>query len=96
MCYEAGKGVSFDMKTAVTWYLKAADQNHPKAQNNLGVCYQNGDGVIRDLEKAAYWCVLKTFLFCFFVLGTPSLPWNTTSICDLGNMLLSSRLFSFI
>ena len=36
-------------------YRKAAEQDHPVAQYNLGALYYNGDGVPRDIIDAATW-----------------------------------------
>ena len=35
------------------WYTKAAEQECPEAQYELGVCYEAGDGVGKDEAKAA-------------------------------------------
>ena len=40
---------------AVEWYVKAANQGHTWAQNNLGNCYEKGLGVAKDITKALYW-----------------------------------------
>ena len=40
---------------AVKWYLKAAEQGHAKAQNNLGNCYYHGQGVSQNYSEAAKW-----------------------------------------
>ena len=37
---------------AKQWFEKAAQQNHPEAQNNLGMIYLQGIGVAPDYEKA--------------------------------------------
>ena len=44
-----------DRKSAVTWFMKAAEQEFTRAQINLGYCYETGDGVAKDLDKAAEW-----------------------------------------
>jgi S1-C subfamily serine protease len=36
-------------------YRKAAEQNHAKAQHNLGNCYANGRGVAKDDAEAVKW-----------------------------------------
>ena len=36
-----------------SWYQLAAEQGDARAQNNLGVMYQNGDGVIMNRDRAA-------------------------------------------
>jgi hypothetical protein len=41
---------------AVSWYRKAAEQGHAKAQSNLGYSYANGKGVAKDeIEAYAYY-----------------------------------------
>lgn len=40
---------------AVEYYKQACELNHPVAQNNLGVCYENGLGVPQNNQKAVYW-----------------------------------------
>ena len=37
------------------WYLKAAEQGHRPAQNNLGFMYANGEGVPQDNTEAVRW-----------------------------------------
>lgn len=53
-CYQSGQGVPQDMKLAVEWTTKAADQNEVNALNRLGAFYANGiPGVVpQDLAKA--------------------------------------------
>jgi TPR repeat protein len=48
-------GVTKDYEKALEWYRKAADQNEPLAQANLGVMYARGFGVTKDYEKALEW-----------------------------------------
>ncbi|MFQ9858028.1 MAG: tetratricopeptide repeat protein [Ruminococcus callidus] len=40
-------------EAAVKWYTKAAEQECPEAQYELGKCYETGDGVGEDKAKAA-------------------------------------------
>ena len=40
---------------AAHWYLKAADQNHARAQFNLGVMYATGQGVPHDDVLSLMW-----------------------------------------
>ena len=42
-------------KEAVTWYRKAAGQNHPQAQYNLGWMYEQGRGVEKNEKEAVRW-----------------------------------------
>ena len=53
-CYQLGKGVAPDMKLALDWITKAADQNEVNALNRLGGIYANGiPGIVPpDLTKA--------------------------------------------
>ncbi len=51
--YQEGDGVKRDMKAAVKWFQKAADQNNPAALAALGEMYQAGQGVPSDLTNAA-------------------------------------------
>lgn len=45
----------YDMEKAAYWYLQAAQQGNPTAQNNLGNCYENGNGVKKNVEEAVKW-----------------------------------------
>ena len=54
-CTGRGRGVARDDAEAFRWYLKAADQNHPAAQYNLGVIYDSGIGVPQDYTQAVHW-----------------------------------------
>jgi len=40
---------------AVKWLLQAAEQNEPKAQRELGICYHLGRGVVKDDAEAVKW-----------------------------------------
>lgn len=35
--------------------MKAAEQGHAGAQNNIGVCFYEGNGVPRSYTTAKYW-----------------------------------------
>lgn len=48
-------GLPKDEKLAVVWYEKAAQQNYPAAQYNLGIQYLKGIGVEKDISKAIPW-----------------------------------------
>jgi TPR repeat protein len=57
--YYAGKrGVARNPVEAVKWFRKAAEQNHPVAQSNLGVCYERGDGVGKYEVESYKWYLL--------------------------------------
>ncbi len=54
--YRDGKnGATKDLKKAVEYFTKAAEQGHASAQADLGDCYFNGDGVYKDSDKAVEW-----------------------------------------
>lgn len=42
-------------KKAITFYTKAAHQNHVLSQSQLGYFYANGFGVRKDISKAIEW-----------------------------------------
>ena len=42
-------------RDSVKWYRKAAEQNHPMAQNSLGICYYTGQDVGKDVAEAVKW-----------------------------------------
>ena len=45
-------GVAEDAAKAVEWYERAAEQGYPRAQCNLGYCYESGKGVKEDKTRA--------------------------------------------
>jgi hypothetical protein len=55
LVYENGNGVEQDLKQAVYWYTKAAEQGYADAQYNLALIYENGNGVEQDFKQAVYW-----------------------------------------
>ena len=50
--YSGQFGAAANDVEAVKWFRKAAEQNDPAAQSNLGVCYANGQGVEKDDAEA--------------------------------------------
>lgn len=48
-------GVARNEEKAATWYRRAADQGHVKAQFALGQAYEEGRGVKQDREAATQW-----------------------------------------
>ena len=53
--YYNGDGTSKDLKEAIYWYAKSAEQGTSEAQSNIGIMYYNGEGTSKDLKKAAHW-----------------------------------------
>jgi hypothetical protein len=56
--YAGKQGVTKDAVAAVKWFRRAAEQNHPAAQSNLGGCYERGDGVAKYEVEAYKWYLL--------------------------------------
>ncbi|EXX74460.1 Skt5p [Rhizophagus irregularis DAOM 197198w] len=50
--YENGKGIDQDLKEAIYWYKKAAENGHVAAYYCLGKCYQDGIGIEKNEVKA--------------------------------------------
>jgi TPR repeat protein len=48
-------GLPGDYEKAADWYRRAAEQDHPKAQNQLGLLYNQGLGVEKDYRMALHW-----------------------------------------
>ena len=46
-----------DTKTAIEWYMKAAEQENAYAQYNLGECYRDGEGVEKDFKQDFEWFI---------------------------------------
>lgn len=58
--YSAGLpilNIAIDYNQAADWYLKAAQQGHDDAQNNLGIMYIHGIGVAQDYKQAFEWFI---------------------------------------
>jgi TPR repeat protein len=53
--YQHAKGVSKNMRLAVKWMVKSAQQGHVLAQLDLGRLYAKGDDVSRDINEAKHW-----------------------------------------
>lgn len=54
-CYLEGKGVPRDYAKAMVWYLLAARQGHPTAQNNVGYMYEEKLIALPYPDAAAAW-----------------------------------------
>ena len=50
-----GLGVPQDYAEAVSWFRKAAEQNFPEAERNLGGMYLSGLGVEKDPAEGMKW-----------------------------------------
>lgn len=48
-------GIQKDLREAVKWYKKSADQGYALAQRALGSCYACGTGVEKDTQDAVKW-----------------------------------------
>jgi len=53
--YQHAKGVSKNMRLAVKWMAKSAQQGHLLAQLDLGLLYAKGVYVTRDINEARHW-----------------------------------------
>lgn len=53
--YDTGEGAPPDKGKAAYWYRKAAEQDLPQAQANLGYLYAHGQGVAQDYTEARRW-----------------------------------------
>ena len=53
--YRTGNGVTKDVAKALLWITKAAKNNNPNSENQLGFMYANGIGVNKNQKKAVYW-----------------------------------------
>ena len=53
--FDTGDGAPVDKAAAVSWYRRAADKGHAKAQLELGRMYYEGDGVPVDKAAAVSW-----------------------------------------
>jgi TPR repeat protein len=51
----ASGGNKSDYAEAAQWFLKAAEQNHIRAQFNLAIMYWKGEGVARDKTLSRMW-----------------------------------------
>jgi hypothetical protein len=50
-----GRGVGKDRTNAVSYFKKAAEHGHSRAQYRLGMAYLLGEGVERNTEQATQW-----------------------------------------
>lgn len=54
-CFDNGWGVETDHAQAMSWYQKAAKQNHKASFNAIGNLYRIGQGVKQDDKSAFSW-----------------------------------------
>ena len=64
---------------ALGWYLRAAEQGHAGAQDNLGMRYEHGQGVERDPAQALHWYRQAADQ------GLPSAQYHLGQLYDSGN-----------
>ncbi|MDO4641342.1 MAG: tetratricopeptide repeat protein [Neisseria sp.] len=64
---------------ALTLYLRAAEQGHPKAQACLGMMYQNGHGTPIDSKQAAHWLTQAA------LQGDPDAAYNLANLLYHGH-----------
>lgn len=57
---KTGAAVRTDVE-AFSWYLKAAKNGYPVAQNSVAVCYQRGSGTERDPSASFKWAKLSAY-----------------------------------
>ena len=51
-------GLAQDLEQAAQWFLKAAEQDHVRAQYSLALSYLLGEGVRKDAVDALQWFLL--------------------------------------
>jgi TPR repeat protein len=52
---EHGLGMKANLKKAIEWYGKAANQGHAAAQGRMGLAYEDGTVVKQDMKQALEW-----------------------------------------
>lgn len=58
--YFNGEGVVQSDNEAVKWWLKAAEQGHPRSMNNIASMYYEGRGGLNEDRKLAYsWWIMS-------------------------------------
>ncbi|KAF9352897.1 hypothetical protein BGX26_009313, partial [Mortierella sp. AD094] len=55
VAYYSGSSVTQDYPKAMEFFLKAASQGHPDAQNQLEAMFEKGIGGTQDLSKFMEW-----------------------------------------
>ncbi|MEM5471447.1 peptidoglycan-binding protein [Hoeflea sp. AS60] len=53
--FTEGRGVPVDLKSAGTWYQRAADLGHAPSQYRIANFYEKGSGLERNLDAAKKW-----------------------------------------
>ena len=64
--FEYGQGVEPDNREAINWYRKAAEQNYPPAQADLGEMYRDGKGLENDHKQAIKWFTKSSIFFFYY------------------------------
>jgi hypothetical protein len=57
--YSEDKDIPKNPEAALSWFLKAAEQGHPKAQAAVGSAHLMGNGAEQDLMQALMWYQLS-------------------------------------
>lgn len=57
--FTEGRGVPVDLRTAASWYQRAADLGHAPSQYRIANFYEKGSGLERDLDAAKKWYQLS-------------------------------------
>ena len=55
LMYFEGNGLAQDYGKAFQWFTRAAEQNHPEAQDYVGLCCEFGYGTAQDERQAVEW-----------------------------------------
>jgi hypothetical protein len=53
VCYQFGRGVDLNVKTAAMYYERASDHGDDDGSNNFGICLEFGKGIDADISRAA-------------------------------------------
>ena len=59
-CYSNGIGSDINKQKAFELYQEASNFGNTFAQYNFALMYENGDGIKKDIDKAIYWCKIRS------------------------------------
>ena len=74
-----------DLPKAAEWYRRAASQNHPLAQFNLGIMLSHGQGIKRDDSAALIWMQRAA------AIGDPAAQFNLGNRCQRASLTGSEQ-----